>query len=67
MQALPKFFHYLSMGNPFFSSRSLSLGNGKLSEKLDPCFESFVMFDAHDNEVTFAIGSQINRLVLFMT
>jgi hypothetical protein len=66
MQALPKFFHHLSMGKPFFSRRSLGLGNGKLSEEIHPCYESFVMFDAHDHEVTFAIRSKINRFVLFM-
>ena len=54
------------MGNPFFSSCSLGLCDRKFLKKFDPCFESFVMFDAHDNEVTFAICSKVNRLVLFM-
>jgi hypothetical protein len=66
MQALPKFFHYLSMCKPFFSGRGLGLCDRKFLKQFDPRLESFVMFHAHDDEVTFAIRSKVNRLVLLM-
>jgi hypothetical protein len=66
MQSPPKFFHDLSMGEPFLSSRGLTLCNCKLSEKLDPCFEFFVMGDAHNNEVALSVRGQVNGLVVFM-
>ena len=54
------------MSKRFFSSCSLGSCDRKFLKKFDPCLKSFVMFDAHDNEVTFAICSKLNRHVLFM-
>lgn len=67
IQALPQLFHQWCMGNPFFASSNLSLSDRKFFKKVYSCPQPFIMFNAHDNKVTFAIRGQINRLVLFVT
>ena len=66
MQSPPKFFHDFSMGEPFLSSRGLTLCDCQFFKKLDPCLEFFVMGDAHYNEVALSVCGQKNGLVLFM-
>ena len=66
MQTPAEFSHHLRMSEPFFPGCGLGLGNGKLPKEFDPCIESFVMLDAHDNKVAFAIRGKINRFVLFV-
>ena len=55
------------MSEPFFSSRSLRLGNSEFFEKIKSCLESFIMFDTHYNKVALSVSGKINRLILFMT
>ena len=67
MQALPNLFHHLRMSKSFFSCRSLGLSNSEFFKKLYPCFESFIMLNAHDNKIAHTIiRGKINRLVLLM-
>ena len=55
------------MSEPFFSSRSLDLGNSELFKKIKSCLESFIMFNAHYNKVALSVSGKIYRLILLMT
>ena len=56
MKSLSEFFYHLRMGEPFFSSRSLYLGNSELFKKIKSRLESFIIFDAHYNKVALSVN-----------
>jgi hypothetical protein len=66
MAALPQFLHHPGMGYTLFTGRCLSLGRSEFFEEIDPGVQFFVVLDAHDDQVAFAVRGQVYRLIPFM-
>ncbi len=67
MQVLLEFFNNLRVRKSYFSGCCLGLCNSKLSKEIHSCYEFFIMIDAHNNEISLTVLSQINRSILLMT
>ena len=67
MQVLPELFNNLRVRKSCFSGCCLGLCNGKLSKEIYPCYKFFIMINAHNNETSLTVLSQINRSILLMT
>jgi hypothetical protein len=66
MESTAEFGHQLLMSDSLFSGGSLSFGNPELVKEIYLRSESFIMVNAHDNQIAFTIGREIHWRILLV-